>query len=85
VLALAVGSNLVWHHHLMFLLVPTLWLFFTAPSGSRRQLFVLIALGLIQASRIVERSLDVPAITAVAGYLILFGLFVASWRQRSAA
>jgi hypothetical protein len=76
VLALTVGSNLVWHHHLMFLLVPMLWLLFTAPPGARRRYAVLGALGLIQVTRIIERSLEVPAVTAVAGYLILFGLFV---------
>jgi hypothetical protein len=76
VLALAVGSNLVWHHHLMFLLIPALWLFFTAAPGSPRRYAVLAALGLIQATRLVERSFDLPALTAVAGYVILFGVFV---------
>jgi hypothetical protein len=76
VLALAVGSNLVWHHHLMFLLIPALWLFLTAAPGSPRRYVVLSALGLIQATRLIERSFDLPALTAVAGYVILFGLFV---------
>ncbi len=86
VLALTVGSNLVWHHHLMFLLVPALWLFFTATPGTTQRLTVLGALGFIQISRLVERSLDLPAVTAVAGYLILFSLFVwaAGSRQQAA-
>jgi hypothetical protein len=81
VLVLSIGSNLIWHHHLMFLLVPALWIFFRAPVGSVMRPLVLVALLLLQSTRIVERTLEVPAITAVAGYLLLFGLWI--WLGRT--
>lgn len=68
---LTVSSSLIWHHHLVFLALPLAWLALAAPRRFPWPELALLALGLIQATRLIESGLGMPPWPAVAGYLIL--------------
>jgi hypothetical protein len=73
---MVISSNLIWFHHLTFLIIPFAYLVLSRnPWGSWRAgvtVSSLIAFGLVHISRLVEFPLDIPPVAAIAGYLLLF-------------
>lgn len=77
------ASGLIWYHHLVFLAVPAAALMLR-PDSSRLAAISLAALALIQANRLIEFGLTLPAWPAVAGYLIIVAAaLVGLWPRRA--
>ncbi|HMQ29233.1 MAG TPA: glycosyltransferase family 87 protein [Chloroflexaceae bacterium] len=78
VAVLTVASSLIWYHHLAFLAIPIAWLGLGGQAGRAGRSGAVLALALIQVTRLVEVALAAPPWTAVAGYLIVVVLLAAS-------
>lgn len=72
VTVVTLASSLIWYHHLMFLVIPLAWLGFAAPSRWMRWA-ALLAVGLMQITRLIEFGVGLPPWSAVVGYLLLLG------------
>lgn len=70
------SSNLIWFHHLTFLIIPFACLVLSRTSWASREAGVtvcsLVAFGLVHIGRLVEYPLDIPPVAAIAGYQLLF-------------
>ncbi|NNJ10180.1 DUF2029 domain-containing protein [Chloroflexales bacterium ZM16-3] len=80
VLAMTIGSSLIWYHHLIFLAVPAAWLLIgTASRGPA--LAGLLGLTLVQISRPVEVGLGMGPWSTIVGYLVLLGATIVGMRR----
>jgi hypothetical protein len=70
VLAMTLGSSLIWYHHLIFLGVPAAWLLLDGAAG-KPALAGLIGLVLVQLARPVEFGLGLGPWFAVVGYIVV--------------
>jgi hypothetical protein len=84
VAVVTLASSLIWYHHLMFLVIPLAWLGLAGPQPWARRA-ALVALGLIQFTRLAEFGLGLPPWPAVAGYLILLIAMVRWLSMRAGA
>ncbi|NTV64412.1 MAG: DUF2029 domain-containing protein [Oscillochloris sp.] len=80
VIAMTLGSSLIWYHHLIFLAVPAVWLLL-GTNDQRTALLTLLSLSLMQISRMIEFGLGWGPWFAVAGYLLLLGVAFARVRR----
>lgn len=73
---MTLSSSLIWFHHLVFLVIPFLLVLWNnalfVPSARWLSLSGVIAMCLIQISRIIEKELHLPPFAAIAGYLFLY-------------
>lgn len=82
VLAMTLGSNLVWYHHLVFLAVPAAWLLI-GTTGGGPALAGLLGLALVQVARPAEFGLGLglgPWLAGI-GYLVVLGATLAGMRR----
>ena len=91
VATMTISSPLVWFHHLVFLLLPVLYLTLTLDTSHKTDqvMAVLLLAGIvaINASRLVETRIGVP-LGAIAGYFAIYvasgvGLFSPTFRHGS--
>jgi len=76
IVSMTVSSSLIWYHHLVFLLMPILFLILSAevqtPAGQAGLLLTLVGALLIQIDRVVEARLGVPPLPSIVGYLAIY-------------
>lgn len=73
---MTISSSLIWYHHLVFLLVPIMYLLLSAKSTRSLEyvilLFILFGVAFINSNRIFEYWLNIPPIAAIAGYILIY-------------
>jgi hypothetical protein len=74
IVTMTISSSLLWHHHLVYLVIPLFYLLLNPGPYRNRGVTTLgwIALGLIQIDRLMEVALQIPAFFSIAGYLLLY-------------
>ncbi len=75
VASMTIASQLIWHHHLTFLVIPIVAILLSPKPGKREGLaaiLVVAAVCLIQADRYVGNRFGVPPVSSIAGYLLVF-------------
>jgi hypothetical protein len=87
VASMTVGSGLIWHHHLTFLVIPIVGVLLSCNFGWWRSLAVAMMLGallLIQADRYIENRFGIPPAASILGYLLVFGASLLALKARNA-